>query len=78
MERGTRGRGPPCLVAVHVGAGWHSAAKEPAYKRLMADAIAAALAALRGGGASDVAGGSSPLDAVVAALSVLEVRDGLM
>ncbi|GBF97541.1 hypothetical protein Rsub_10142 [Raphidocelis subcapitata] len=55
---------PPCLVAVHVGAGWHAPAKEASYTALMRAALDAARAALAGGGAA--------LDAVVAALRVLE------
>jgi isoaspartyl peptidase/L-asparaginase-like protein (Ntn-hydrolase superfamily) len=54
------------LIAVHVGAGWHAPAKEAAYKQLLVEAVAAARAAAARGGA--------PLDAVAAALRVLEVR----
>jgi len=57
----------PFLVAVHIGAGWHSPSKEPAYKQLMFEAIAAATSVLQ---QQDPGSG---LDAVVAALRVLEV-----
>lgn len=55
----------PRLVAVHVGAGMHSQAKEPAYKAAMRHAYAAAAACLDAGG--------SALRAVAAGIAVLEV-----
>ena len=55
------------LVAVHVGAGYHSRKKEPAYKRLMEEACRAAGMVLEQGGGVPMA--------ISAAISVLEDSD---
>jgi taspase (threonine aspartase 1) len=57
---------PASFVAVHVGAGYHSTAKDAGYQQTMRQAVAAARDALRRGGAAS--------QAVVAAIRVLEVR----
>ena len=56
------------LVAVHVGAGSHSAGKEELYKAAMRNACNAAVQRLSG------VEGTHPLDAVKEAISVLEVK----
>lgn len=54
-------------VIVHLGAGFHSVAKDPLYKKLCINACNAAVKVLRDSSAEDAA-----LNAVVAAISVLE------
>ncbi|KAJ2759490.1 taspase, threonine aspartase, 1, partial [Coemansia nantahalensis] len=44
-----------CCVAVHVGAGYHAAGKDGAYKRVMREACQAAMARLRRGGTAQEA-----------------------
>lgn len=60
---------PPIFTAVHVGAGFHMDSKHVGYKRAMRKAITAALRTAEQG--------QSSLEAVVAAIVVLEVRSGI-
>ncbi|KAJ2704166.1 hypothetical protein H4R19_005268, partial [Coemansia spiralis] len=53
-----------CCAAVHVGAGYHAASKDKAYKRVMREACRAAMARLKRGGTAQ--------DAVEDAVRVLE------
>lgn len=56
---------PGCFIAVHAGAGHHGVNREAAYKAAMRSAVKAAAAALEQG--------QSSMDAVKAAICVLEV-----
>ena len=56
----------PCFIAVHVGAGYHSTAKESEYASAMHEALRRACAALQQGSTADMA--------VTRAIMALEVR----